>query len=141
MSHEDRTQVWTLPTLKKETAIDFQKMIRLEAADINKQCECITCGKSYHWKTMHAGHWRSRKHNATLLEETNCHPQCVSCNNFEGGMSSEYSAFLLERYGADEVARLIRLSNEVRKFTREELLEQRAGFRKRWKIALRQLER
>jgi uncharacterized protein (DUF3084 family) len=46
---------------KEEVAKAFQKLVRLESADNDGRCQCITCGAENHYKKMHAGHWLSRK--------------------------------------------------------------------------------
>lgn len=45
---------------------------------------CITCGQVRHWKGMDAGHYVSRRHQATLYMFNNVHAQCKGCNGFPG---------------------------------------------------------
>ncbi len=132
-----RTRVWSKATLRRMVAKDFQKMIRLESADKDGICTCVTCGSRHHWKKLHAGHYLTG--GALKFCEHNCHPQCVQCNNFLSGNLKEYARFMLLTYGEDVVAGLESAKLQRRSYDREELLEMRAGYRERWKAAERKL--
>lgn len=71
---------------------------------------------------MHAGHFISRRHNATLFDEMNVHAQCAGCNTFRNGQPHIYAAKLIQKYGEKEFQNLVRRSLIVKKFTRQELL-------------------
>ena len=75
----------TVAKLKKELDKVFSQYIRLVNADHRGYCICFTCGVEKHWKEIQAGHFMSRKHNATRWHLDNVKPQCVKCNMFNQG--------------------------------------------------------
>ena len=58
----------------------LQRLVRLKASDENGYCQCVTCGKIDHYKSMQGGHFYSRRHLVFKLFEENLHPQCAGCN-------------------------------------------------------------
>jgi hypothetical protein len=81
--------------LEKKLDRIFSEYVRLKAADENGYCKCVTCGKVYHWKEIHCGHFISRAVKATRFNETNCNPQCVNCNTYNQGKWLEYEQALI----------------------------------------------
>ena len=75
----------TISKLKKELDKVFSQYVRLASADHRGVCICFTCGVEKHWKEIQAGHFMSRKHNATRWHLDNVKPQCVKCNMFNQG--------------------------------------------------------
>ncbi len=70
----------------------FSLYIRLRDADNKGIITCITCGAKHFWKgtnQVNAGHFMSRKHNATKYDEMNVHGQCVACNKYGYGKGFE----------------------------------------------------
>jgi hypothetical protein len=53
----------------------------------------------------------------------NVHPQCNNCNQWHGGEKGQYLAYLVKRYGQDQVDFLTRKSNQTKQFRRDELIE------------------
>lgn len=101
----------------------FSVYIRVrDAAPFTGLCVCCTCGFSYHWKEMDAGHfipWKAG--NATGYEEKNVHAQCKRCNGFGAGEQWRYSIFLVKKYGKDTPEKLLIQSKKVRKLAAFEL--------------------
>lgn len=65
---------------------------------------CISCGR-YHDGSYDAGHYRSVGAQPALrFEETNCHKQCVPCNQHRAGNVVEYRIRLLIKIGEIAVA-------------------------------------
>ena len=77
----------------------FSRYIRLRDSDDRGYCECFTCGRFGHWKTMDCGHGIGRQHKATKFNELNNHAQCKRCNGFEEGRKDVYSVRVDELYG------------------------------------------
>jgi len=48
---------------------------------------------------MQAGHFQSRKHNATAWDERNINAQCVSCNEYNHGEQFLHGQYIDEKYG------------------------------------------
>ncbi len=116
-----------------EAAKDLQKLRRLECADNRGFCECISCGRKAHYKTMQGGHFISRNHKSTVLNESNIWPQCVSCNQHKHGNLGEYRRRLCEIIGTDGVDLLEASKYKIKQFTREELADMRENYRLRIK--------
>ena len=131
----------TVGSCVRETAKQFQKMIRMEAADDNGFVMCCSCGKSLNYKEVDAGHYVTRSCRATIFDEHNCHPQCKHCNCWEGKqqVAINYEAFMVRTYGAGEVARLMGLKNTKKQWTKEELVDLRIEFMDRVKVQEKRL--
>lgn len=135
---------WTLGTVKNETAKDLQKAVRMESADDDGFCVCVSCGKRAHYKAVHAGHFFAGRTNAKLFVESptpNLHVQCVHCNKFKNGNQSEYERFMVETYGQPAVDELRRVCNQTIEYTREQFADMRLDYRERWKRQMERLEK
>lgn len=126
---------------RSDVAKTFQAMIRMEAADDDGNCVCVTCMRVHKWNSgkINAGHFHSRRHTGTLWDERNCHPQCVYCNQFLSGNIQSYAHYMLETYSEEELAELSLKTQEVRDYTSAELVEIRIGFMDRIKIQEKRL--
>lgn len=115
-----------IKALKKKMATAFQKLRRLQCADKNGFCTCVTCGKKAKWNDyMQGGHYVSRKINYTLVDARNVHPQCSRCNVLFSGMSDYYYDFLVKEYGqkvADEL-KGYRINAPIKQFKAFEIIE------------------
>jgi hypothetical protein len=89
-------------TLRAKTLKAFQLLRRLEEADDNGFCECVTCGVVKHYTEVHGGHWLPKgKSSYFSLDKRNVWPQCPGCNLF--GM---------KRFGKSEVDQMLADSNK-----------------------------
>lgn len=116
----------SIKSLKKQAVTLWSLVVKLEHADRNGFCTCVTCGKVKHYKDgIEAGHFVPGRGNAILFEEANCHPQCGPCNRRAGPRVSQvagaYHAYMLERYGPDVIADLYAKARHARKLYRGEL--------------------
>ena len=125
----------SISSLKKKAWKLLSKAIRLEAADKNGQCKCVTCDQKKPWKEMQAGHLVSGRSNGVLFDERGIWPQCYACNVCRQGMGAEYTVFILGVYGQGVGDDLIRKRREVVRFTKEELKEMIEGYKVRIKEA------
>lgn len=104
---------------KKATWKVFSKWIRTR-----DNWTCFTCHTKYPpeegWK-MHAGHFNSRLHSATMFHEMNVNAQCYACNIIKKGNAGEYAFRLIEKYGKDKFDELVKLGRTHKQFTVEEL--------------------
>ena len=118
-------------TGNEKTTWDWvSKYIRLRDTDDNGYCTCCTCGTVKHWKDMQAGHFRSRKHNATAWDSRNIHAQCVSCNKFNDGEQFIHGQYIDKIYGDGTAPMLLAESKKTRKNpTDEELDEIKMAYR------------
>lgn len=83
----------TLKTAKAKADKYFSQFIRQR----DKGKPCITCGT--YSDNMDAGHFMSRRFEATRYDEKNCHSQCLKCNRFEYGNQYEHGMSIDRLYG------------------------------------------
>jgi len=108
-----------------QTALLFQKWVRLSSVEADGKLTCCSCGKrDYPGKPFDSGHWIGRSSKAVIFDRRNCHPQCAACNRFGvGPVKAGYDDFMRRTYGQQVMDELICLGNEPKHWTREELAE------------------
>lgn len=82
----------------------YQRLVRLRYADENGICRCVTCDKSAHFTELQGGHFISRRHKNTIVDERNVWPQCVYCNYHLSGNVSAFRKFLEFELGSTQLA-------------------------------------
>lgn len=108
----------TLPKLKKRVQSKVNEYVRLR----DKGLPCISCGKIP--RTPTAGHlWSQGEHGILRYELDNINSQCVACNLFKHGNLLEYKIGLIKKIGPDRVAYLDDHRHDLKKWTRQELLD------------------
>jgi len=113
--------VKSISKLKKELDKWFSLFIRLRNASKDGIVECWTCGKTAHYKKMHAGHFMSRKHHATRWnEDGNVQVQCPKCNLFGQGEQYTFGKLIDVRIGEGKSEELQELSRTTVKYMRHE---------------------
>ena len=113
---------------KKEELMTVQDWIKIAQQAFNayirerdKGLNCISCDKKLSGK-FDAGHYYSAGgHFAIRFNEMNVHGQCVHCNQHKHGNLQRYREGLLKRFDARTLDKIDKLSQETRKFNREEL--------------------
>ncbi len=110
--------VKTLSKLKKELDKYFSLYIRLRDATEEGMVQCFTSGKVYHYKSIHAGHFMSRKHLSTRWDETNVQPQSPADNLFGQGEQYKFALALDAKYGDGTAEYLQFKSKKIQKFSR-----------------------
>jgi hypothetical protein len=108
----------------------FSEYIRLKHADKKGYCNCITCGKTYHYKNIDAGHFVSRRFLIVRFDELNVHPQCKYCNRFLNGLAYEYGKAIDMLYGKGTADKLVSLSRQTIKIQNYELEEKHLFYKK-----------
>lgn len=84
----------------------FSMFIRLRDSGPDGYAQCCTCPRNAHWRTMDAGHWKTRGKEATLFDEHNVHLQCKGCNKWQNGKELEHEQHIIRKYGPDEPQRI-----------------------------------
>lgn len=127
--------VQPLSHFHKQTQAAFNEYIRTrDAAE-----PCISCGRHHEGK-YDAGHYRTRGASpSTRYDETNCHKQCVPCNQHLSGNIENYTPRLIEKIGQEAFDRLMG-PHPVIKWTREELQEMARHYRGKTRQLLKQQE-
>ncbi len=97
---------------------------------------CISCQR-HHEGQYHAGHFRPAGVNSALrYSEINIHRQCSPCNSHLSGNLTNYRIGLVAKIGEEAVVAL-ETNREVRRWTKEELIE----IRKHYKQKLKELRK
>lgn len=109
----------TVKQLKKIADQTLSKYVRLRDNGI-----CITCRRPGN----QAGHFISRRYNATRYNEENVNCQCMQCNVMEHGAQYKYGIELDLKYGIGTAQKLLKMAQEVKKFKTWELEEIIANF-------------
>ncbi|MRT13687.1 recombination protein NinG [Enterobacteriaceae bacterium RIT711] len=127
--------VQPLSHFHKQTQAAFNEYIRTrDAAE-----PCISCGRHHEGK-YDAGHYRTRGASpSTRYDETNCHKQCVPCNQHLSGNIENYTPRLIEKIGREAFDRLMG-PHPVIKWTREGLQELARHYRGKTRQLLIQRE-
>ena len=122
-------------------AIDWQHVVRIEAADELGMVQCVSCATPSpgHYGKYHGGHWIGRSRWSTIFAgddgcTMNCHVQCPQCNRHDGDGTSKirYTLWMLEHYGRDACDQLLLISEESRpQWTKLDLAKRRLGYIKR----------
>lgn len=113
----------------------LSKYVRFSNADRHGNVSCFTCQKLVDWKyECDNGHFQSRaKYSTRWLYDpenglTNVQPQCKHCNLTNGGQQWIFGARLDAVYGEGTAMKIVRMSNETRKFSTQEIIEMRKEF-------------
>lgn len=106
----------------------FNKFIRLR----DKGNVCISCQKKP--LKENAGHFfNANNHYNVRFDERNVHLQCEHCNTYLSGNLLEYRTNLINKIGNSEFLILEAEARKTRKFTKEELKEIMAIYKKKCK--------
>ena len=108
----------------------FSEYVRLKNADHAGNCKCITCGKTFHYKNIDAGHFVSRRHIIVRFDELNVFPQCKYCNRFLNGLQYEYGKAIDSRYGKGTADKLMAKSKSNERLETEKIEELFAFYKK-----------
>ena len=108
----------SISKLKKDLDKWFSLYIRLRDADDLGFVKCYTSGRYYHYKSLHAGHFMSRKHLSTRWCEINVQPQSIADNLYGQGEQYKFGINLDAQYGKGTSEDLQIKSKQIEKFSR-----------------------
>ena len=108
----------SISKLKKELDKWFSLYIRLRDANEFGMVQCFTSNRVYHYKSMHAGHFMSRKRLSTRWCEWNVQPQSPADNLFNQGEQYKFGLNLDAKYGDGAAEELQIKSMQTLKMTR-----------------------
>jgi hypothetical protein len=118
----------TIQDYVKMAQIIFNKYIRLR----DKGHPCISCQKKP--LKENAGHFfNANNHWNVRFNEMNVHIQCEHCNTYLSGNLIYYRENLINKIGNSEFLKLEAEARKTRKFTKEELKEIMAIYKKKCK--------
>lgn len=87
---------------------------------------CFTCDARKSWKELQAGHYihtNRLQHWLLDFNELNVKPQCIRCNNYLSGNTTEYARKLVQLYGPDVLEELNLLKHKEYIISRDEAIE------------------
>lgn len=104
---------------------------------------CVTCGKVTAWdaRDMNAGHFIGSRRNSILLEESNCAPQCVHCNQYQSGNPQAYRMWMEAVHGVEIIEMLQRLKTQSVTWDREQQVDMRIEYDRRLRVAIETMKR
>jgi hypothetical protein len=108
----------SISKLKKELDKWFSLYIRLRDATDQGMVQCFTSGRVYHYKSIHAGHFISRRCLSTRWCEINVQPQSAADNLFGQGKQWHFGLNLDAKYGEGKAEELEFLAKSIVKFSR-----------------------
>jgi len=126
-AHNQATRLTQKRTAKKILRNNDKSALRNDCKDIaNKigklQCflrgevYCVTCGATN--CKFDGGHFlHASTHSAIRYVTKQINPQCVNCNQYNGGRYKEYKVYMTNRYGTDYVSWLESQNGVTKKFT------------------------
>lgn len=118
----------TIQDYVKMAQIIFNRFIRLR----DKGQVCISCQKKP--IKENAGHFfNANNHWSVRFDERNVHLQCEHCNTYLSGNLIEYQRNLIHKIGIESYHELEAEARKTRKFTKEELKELMAFYKKKFK--------
>lgn len=112
----------SLSTITRRLDTLVSKIVRL------RDKRCVTCGKPVEFNdkgqpvSLTCSHWRGRKHLSTRWCLKNCNTQCSEENSKHDWDTTIYDAYMLEKYGPEECARIEAESRKVKTMKRAERL-------------------
>ena len=106
----------------------FSKYIRLRDSE-DGYVRCITCGTRKHWKEVDAGHFQTRAKYSTRWDERNVNAQCKGCNMKNGGQQYVHGKEIDKKYGEGTADEIVYLSNQMVKFSTQELRDMAKKYR------------
>ena len=110
--------VKSISKLKKELDKWFSLYIRLRDSNEFGMVQCFTSNRIYHYKSIHAGHFMSRKRLSTRWCEWNVQPQSPADNLFGQGQQYKFGLNLDAKYGEGTAEELQIKSMQTLKMTR-----------------------
>ena len=125
-------------TLRAKSLRLFQLLRRLEEADDNGCCECVTCGEVRHYSTVHGGHFLPKgKSSFWAHSPDNVFPQCPACNLYgmkHGSAAQVYTIFMIRKFGQAKVDQMIATQKQAIKIYAQEYREMIANYNERIKV-------
>lgn len=132
----ERYKALTIGKCKNDALSFFQKLRRIECADVYGEAACISCGKVCNVSEMDGGHYISRAKTITAFSPLNVHAQCKYCNQHLSGNLVEYRKGLINKVGIEAVEFLDAIQDEEFKPSKWQYAVRREYYRSKIKSLL-----
>ena len=132
----ERYKALTIGKCKNDALKEFQKLRRIECADVYGEAACISCGKVCNVSEMDGGHFISRAKTVVAFSPLNVHAQCKYCNRHLSGNLVEYRKRLTDKIGIEAVEFLESIQNEEFKPSKWQYAVRREYYRSKIKSLL-----
>ena len=127
----------TIASVKNRIIPIFSRYIRLRDCLLTTGSplwgECISCGHTFEYHDLDAGHFVPKRAN-NYFSEKGVNAQCKKCNRFQGGNQLGYRHALVELYGEEVTNELETENQPIKKFTVKELKELEASLKAKIKL-------
>ena len=126
-------------TARSKCITALQLLRRLEEADDNGYCTCVTCGVVAQWNEgIQGGHFIDKSHSSYwALQEENVNPQCSGCNGFgmkHGTARYSYMKWMEAKHGELFVQNMMETKKDIRKMYAADYREMLADFNARIRV-------
>jgi hypothetical protein len=122
-------------TLKKKAWDLFSRYIRmrdcLKTEGHIYEGKCYTCGKTFLFENLQAGHFIDGRKNNNLFDERGVHAQCYQCNVGLKGNKVIYTLNMQRDYGQTVIDEMLKKNREPRNVKGYEYLEMIEDFKKK----------
>ena len=106
-------------TLRAKALKTLQKLRRMECANDEGYCKCVSCGVLVHWKECDGGHFIPKGSSSRwALEPENIWSQCKSCNGWQmkhGSAAQQYTIHMIDFYGREFVDHMLDTRRDTHK--------------------------
>ncbi len=92
----------------------------LRTTDSLEWGECVSCGHTFEFDKLDAGHFIAKK-SGNYFSEMGVNAQCRKCNRYLSGNQLPYRREIIERYGKGVDLELEEEAHQSKKFTVQEL--------------------
>ena len=130
----ERYKALTIGKCKNDALKEFQKLRRIECADVYGEAACISCGKVCNVSEMDGGHFISRAKTVVAFSPLNVHAQCKYCNQHLSGNLVEYRKGLLTKIGPEAVEFIEEIQDEEFKPSKWQYAVRREYYRSKIQI-------
>jgi hypothetical protein len=107
----------------------FNKWVNIRDKDL----PCVSCGKVISGRVNASHFYNANNHHNLRFHEDNVHSSCITCNQYLSGNLLEYRSRLIEKIGEERFKYLEENRSIVRKWTKDELKELIALYKKKIK--------
>lgn len=97
---------------------DFNTMRRMQCADDEGYCVCVSTGEWQHYTKMDAGHFIGADRPVTRFNPRNVWPQTKKANNHKHGDDAKinYTLWMCDRFGVEAIRELQELSKHQKQW-------------------------